>query len=570
MTISNTDRSVKATGDGANKTWPYSFRIPSAAAVNVILIEIATGVETSIDAADYTITGLDDPNGGEVTYPTIASGNPAITSAFELLIYREVPRTQSVVVSNQTRYDANIAERVWDRLTMMIQDITGDFDLALRFPVGDTADNVLPNAVVRADTALVFGPSGEVTVSASTAANLAATQALYDAFDARYLGEKTVDPTLDNQGNALLDGALYYNTTTNRMMVYDLGTTTWIIGWQGGDVDVNSISFDGTTFGTMSWNATDATLDVTLNDDVTLQVGQEMHIYARNETGGTLANGTLVYINGATGNKPTIAVASNDAEITSSTTMGFTTEEITNNSLGYVVTSGFIRGIDTSGFTEGASLWLGTAGTAVEAKPATPAHLVFVGTATRIHATDGVIFVKVANGPEVDELHDVLISAIQDGQTLIWDDALGYWKNADSGGGPSVGTNAIIRTNANNIAENITLADHSTTFTATNATNVANVGTDNGFADGDTVYLTTTAADLPNGWLEGTQYYVINATASTLQLSLTYGGAAVTISDDGTGTHTIYQNINGHTAGPVTIESGFTVTVAEGSVWSIS
>jgi hypothetical protein len=48
-----------------------------------------------------------------------------------------------------------------------------------------------------------------------------AAAASYDAFDDRYLGDKASDPTLDNDGNALLTGALYFNTTSDVMKVYD-------------------------------------------------------------------------------------------------------------------------------------------------------------------------------------------------------------------------------------------------------------------------------------------------------------------------------------------------------------
>lgn len=55
--------------------------------------------------------------------------------------------------------------------------------------------------------------------SASTSAASAATS--YDQFDDRYLGSKTSDPTLDNDGNALLTGALYFNSVINAMKVYN-------------------------------------------------------------------------------------------------------------------------------------------------------------------------------------------------------------------------------------------------------------------------------------------------------------------------------------------------------------
>jgi hypothetical protein len=135
-------------------------------------------------------------------------------------------------------------------------------------------------------------------------------------------------------------------------------------------------------------------------------------------------------------------------------------------------------------------------------------------------------------------------------------------------GGPSVGTNGIIRTNAKNIIEDITLSDHSTTFTATAAANTISVGTDDGFANGDTIYMTSTTT-LPAGLATNTEYYVINTTASTSKLSATYGGTEIDITDAGTGTHTIYQAINGMSAGLITIETGFTVTIPDGSTWTI-
>ena len=139
---------------------------------------------------------------------------------------------------------------------------------------------------------------------------------------------------------------------------------------------------------------------------------------------------------------------------------------------------------------------------------------------------------------------------------------------ASAGGGPSVGTNAVIRTNATNIAETITLSDHSATCTADASADTINKGTDDGFADYDTVQFTNSGGALPAGLAAGTQYFVRDAAAATLKVSETFGGSAVNITGTGSGTHTIYQNINGMTSGPITIDSG-TVTVPSGSTWNI-
>ena len=66
-------------------------------------------------------------------------------------------------------------------------------------------------------------------VAAQTAAVIARTGAetALDSFDDRYLGSKSTDPTLDNDGNALLVGALYWNTSIPALRVWD-GTAPWI------------------------------------------------------------------------------------------------------------------------------------------------------------------------------------------------------------------------------------------------------------------------------------------------------------------------------------------------------
>ena len=67
--------------------------------------------------------------------------------------------------------------------------------------------------------------ANSATASANSAA---AAEATFDNFDDSYLGAKSSNPTVDNDGNALQDGALYFNTTDNVMKVYDLASTTWL------------------------------------------------------------------------------------------------------------------------------------------------------------------------------------------------------------------------------------------------------------------------------------------------------------------------------------------------------
>lgn len=92
--------------------------------------------------------------------------------------------------------------------------------------------------------------------AAQTAAELAATNAAasYDAFDDRYLGAKSSDPSVDNDGGALIIGALYFNTTDQKMKVYAT------LGWKDAGSAVNGTarrqSFTATA-GQTSFTVTD-------------------------------------------------------------------------------------------------------------------------------------------------------------------------------------------------------------------------------------------------------------------------------------------------------------------------
>jgi len=71
-----------------------------------------------------------------------------------------------------------------------------------------------------------FAPSVAADAAAA-AASATAAAASYDSFDDRYLGAKATAPSLDNDGNALVAGALYFNTTTGAMQVWDAVAAAW-------------------------------------------------------------------------------------------------------------------------------------------------------------------------------------------------------------------------------------------------------------------------------------------------------------------------------------------------------
>jgi len=159
----------------------------------------------------------------------------------------------------------------------------------------------------------------------------------------------------------------------------------------------------------------------------------------RNQTGATIYKGMVVYINGSTGNLPTIAKAQANTEATSAGTFGIVLNDITNNSDGIIVTAGTIDTLDTrttathpfttNTLSDGDTLYLSptTAGYITNVKPSAPNHLVYIGKVIRTSPTNGSIVYRIQNGYELNEIHDVAISGLTAGQILQYDGSL--WRN---------------------------------------------------------------------------------------------------------------------------------------------
>jgi hypothetical protein len=174
----------------------------------------------------------------------------------------------------------------------------------------------------------------------------------------------------------------------------------------------------------------------------------EVHAYVKNTTGQSLSKGQAVYINGAQGDHPTIALAIASGESTSSKTLGLLKQDLAINEFGFVVTEGTINQIDTSlAGSAGDPIWLSptTPGGLIYGlanKPSAPNHLVFLGYVVVKQQNNGKIFVKVQNGFELEELHNVAISGVTNGQFLQYNSASGLWTNVTvtpgGGGGTTI------------------------------------------------------------------------------------------------------------------------------------
>ena len=152
----------------------------------------------------------------------------------------------------------------------------------------------------------------------------------------------------------------------------------------------------------------------------------------RNSTGATLTKGTAVYISGATGQLPTVSKALATSDATSAQTLGLITSDLDNNSNGYVTIIGLVDDLDTSAYTDGAQLYLSptTAGALTVTKPYAPQHLVYVAVVAHAHPVHGKLIVKVQNGYEMDELHNVSAQNPNNGDILVYSSATNLWVTA--------------------------------------------------------------------------------------------------------------------------------------------
>lgn len=187
---------------------------------------------------------------------------------------------------------------------------------------------------------------------------------------------------------------------------------------------------------TVSYNDALNSLTLLVNNAQTAGYTSVVQHYVKNSSGSTINAGTPVYVSGANGANMLIAKASNSGESTSSKTFGLLAQTLAQNAIGFVITEGLLSGLDTHTATAGDPVWLGSNGSLIFGlanKPIAPAHLVFLGIVTRAHAQVGQIFVKVQNGFELNELHDVDLdynNPPADGDVLAFNANTGMWTNS--------------------------------------------------------------------------------------------------------------------------------------------
>lgn len=222
------------TGNNIVSTFAFTFKVFADEDIRVVETLISTGVETDLELnTDYTVArnaDQDSDPGGEITYYLIGVPAP-LPSTKKITIVGNYDYEQPTDLPNGGAFFAASVENALDRATMQIKQLAEQVDRAVKVSVSSTDD---PGTLVDTIT----------TAAADAAASAAAAAATVDEFNDIYLGSKASDPATDNDGDALAEGQLYWNSASNRLRIY--GGAAWADTATAAPSSFTADSFDGT------------------------------------------------------------------------------------------------------------------------------------------------------------------------------------------------------------------------------------------------------------------------------------------------------------------------------------
>jgi hypothetical protein len=193
----------------------------------------------------------------------------------------------TAIISDMNTLGTNAIISDMNTLAGISSDITATANVASSIAAsGTNATNAANSATAAANSATAA--SNSQTAAAASAASAASA---FDNFDDTYLGAKSSNPTQDNDGNSLVSGALYFNSTANEMRVYD--GANWIAATSAGNVSLILYEYTATSNQTTFSGSDDnsATLSYTVDN---LQV--VMNGIVLDPSDFTATNGTSVVL----------------------------------------------------------------------------------------------------------------------------------------------------------------------------------------------------------------------------------------------------------------------------------
>lgn len=338
--------------------------------------------------------------------------------------------TNSVSVSAISATTITIDEAVFDYVSAVSSNITPDLNnitVALKLDGYSGSPKSILKAAYYAAATTGF-PA--LPINAGTILNIAADGSSIEAEPDSFVTYLNLFSHLNgNQGVA--GNAIHWQLSTlNSYFINTSGDTMTGVLNASAISSVDYIDFDRTAApaileGRVRWNDTAKTLEIGSAGSDVFEVGQEVSIRIRNETGVDLSAGQVVYVSGYSANIPSVALASASSEGASHKGLGVVKNLISNNQRGLMVIKGILTGINTSGFTAGQIVKLDTTPGKFTANPTpAPSHNEWIGSIVKPDA-NGILLVDVQHGYETHELHNVSrTNPSATGQILSWNDSI--------------------------------------------------------------------------------------------------------------------------------------------------
>ena len=149
-----------------------------------------------------------------------SSASAAATSATSAATSASSASTQATNASNSAAAAATSATSASNSASAAATSATSASNSASAASTSATSAAASATAASTSASSAATSASSAVTSANSAATSATSAAASYDSFDDRYLGAKSSDPTVDNDGNPLITGALYFNTAIPAMKVY--------------------------------------------------------------------------------------------------------------------------------------------------------------------------------------------------------------------------------------------------------------------------------------------------------------------------------------------------------------
>jgi len=247
-------------------------------AIKASRTNVIAGSEFTISAADRANKVFAFDSSGDVSITSelgVYRGNWSASVAYNERDLVKDTSTNNVFLANTAHTSSgsqpittNTDSAKWDLIVDAASATSSASAAASSATDAETAQTAAETAQTAAETAQSAAETAETNAeTAQTAAETA-----LDSFDDRYLGAKSSDPTLDNDGDALLTGALYFNTTSG-MKVYDGSAWDDVKPTSAEQTNIDAVAADEADIGTVAGISANVTTVAGISSDVTTVAG---------------------------------------------------------------------------------------------------------------------------------------------------------------------------------------------------------------------------------------------------------------------------------------------------------